>query len=851
LKTRPKVFSGLSRLALVLVGSAALCGVQNMPARAADAETPQVRAERLVRSMTLEEKLSLVEGDVALQGVGTGFNPCVGHLAGVPRLGVPPLCFGDGPEGVGNGARDVTQFPAPIAGAAAWDVDLLRAFGEAMADEHIGKGRNVVLGPTLNILRTPRWGRAAESLGEDPFLTAQLGVAVIGGMQSRGVIADAKHFAANNQETERFGASPDYRAIDARVDERALQEIYYPAFKAAVQAGGVGSVMCAYNKVNGVQACENAPLLSALRDWGFSGFVVADWYFAARSTTPSALAGLDVSMPGGDSPFGLPDVYGPPLRRAVEDGRAPTGVIDRMAIHVLTPMIQAGLLDRPPRGDAASDVRSPAHTALARRIAVEGAVLLKNQGVLPLRSSDRTIAVIGDDADAGAATSEAYGGFVAYDGLPVSRPLAALRARAGSAATIAYACGTLGVGALPTLRPLGGFQAAYFPTPDLSGPPAVARTEPVVDLAKAPVEGLGKAWSARWTGRLTPSGPGLYRFSLSGGGSARLYVDGRLAANLFKSQFREVVQGVVRLDGAHPVDLRLEYEAGPTILAPRLSLGGATPGDSLIDAAVALARKSDVAVVFAGDAVSEGADRTDLTLPGDQDALIEAVAAANPRTIVVLNTVGPVLMPWLGKVAGVVEAWYPGEQDGAAIAALLFGDENFSGKLPQTFPADESQGPGATAETFPGVNGEVRYAEGVDVGYRFYDVHHQVPLFAFGFGLSYSKFHLGGLNARPDASGGLDVEAEVTNMGPRSGAQVPQLYLGFPSPAGEPPWQLKGFQRVSLEVGQTAKVRLHLKPEDFEVFDVQGGKWTPVHGTFALKVADDSRDGGLETEVTR
>jgi beta-glucosidase len=284
---------------------------------------------------------------------------------------------------------------------------------------------------------------------------------------------------------------------------------------------------------------------------------------------------------------------------------------------------------------------------------------------------------------------------------------------------------------------------------------------------------------------------------------------------------------------------------------PAVRLGWATPADSLIAEAVALARKSDAALVFVGDDVSEGADRASLALPGDLDALIEAVAAANPRTVVVLNTVGPVLMPWLGKVAAVVEAWYPGEEDGAAIAPLLFGDADFGGRLPETFPASDAQGPGVTPATFPGVGGKVDYAEGLDVGYRFYDAHGQTPLFPFGFGLSYARFRVADLTMAPAAAGGLDVRVTVSNRSAREGADVAQIYLKFPAEAGEPPWQLKGFQRVTLGAGETRPVTFHLRPEDFEIFDPALGRWREPVGAFTVRVGQDSRDPGLQRTVTR
>jgi beta-glucosidase len=365
----------------------------------------QQRARAAVDAMTFDEKLSWLQGDTALDANGTGINACIGHLPAIERLGLPALCFGDGPAGVDNGLTRVTEFPAPIAGASTWDVELMNAYGTALGEEHAGKSRNVVLAPTINILRTPRWGRAAESLGEDPYLTGRLAVALIEGIQSRHVIATPKHFVANNQDTLRFGDAPAYSAIDVHVSERALREIYFPAFEAAVRESHAGSLMCSYNRVNGIYACEYPALDAVLRgEWKFDGFVVSDWYFGHRSTLAAARAGLDVSMPGGSGNFGFPAFYGKPLREAFTSGALPRERLDLMVENILRPVFRLGLIEHE-RGDGAegkrtadSDVRTDAHRALALKIASRGVVLLKNRrALLPLSVNAGTVDVIGDD----------------------------------------------------------------------------------------------------------------------------------------------------------------------------------------------------------------------------------------------------------------------------------------------------------------------------------------------------------------------------------------------------------------------------------------------------------------------
>jgi beta-glucosidase len=807
--------------------------------------------------MTFEEKLSWLQGDTTLDANGTGINACVGHLPAIERLGLPALCFGDGPAGVGNGLTQVTEFPAPIAGASTWDVELMNAYGIALGEEHAGKSRNVVLAPTINILRTPRWGRAAESLGEDPYLTGRLAVAVVEGIQSRHVIATPKHFVANNQETLRLGDAPVYAAIDVRVSERALREIYFPAFEAVVTQAQAGSIMCSYNQVNGVYACEYPALDTVLRgEWGFDGFVISDWYFAHRSTLAAARAGLDVSMPGGSGNFGFPAFYGKPLRDAFTSGALPRERLDLMVESILRPVFRLGLIEQE-RADRAAgkkaadaDVRTDAHRALASKIASQGVVLLKNQqALLPLRGNLGTLAVIGDDAGEHVQTTERYGGFVNDPAIQVSTPLAAITARAGARIKVTYARGTLGTGALPTvpaavLTPVGqsglGLSAAWYGTSDWSGPVLKGTVEPTVGLHEPPA-GLPPVWSVRWQGELTPPKTGRYRFSLSGGGDAALYIDGRQVVHTLNEQFSSVTHGVATLTGGRPVTIRLDYSMAAGISKPGLELGWQEPDDLLAKAA-AVARRADMAIVFASDNVSEGGDRTTLSLPGDQNDLIAAVAAANPRTVVVLHTVGPIIMPWLPRVAAVLAAWYPGEEAGASIAGILFGDSNPSGKLPMTFPRSEDQGPDATPEHFPGVAGTVTYAEGLDVGYRFYDAVGQTPLFPFGFGLSYSRFRSGPLRVTRSDGGGWRIEATVKNVAQRAGAAVVELYVGFPRTAGEPPWQLKGFRRIELAGGERSNVRFDIDQRALSAWDEAYHQWTVTPGRYLIGLGSSSRD---------
>jgi beta-glucosidase len=598
-----------------------------------------------------------------------------------------------------------------------WNPGLERRFGEALGDEAWNKGINVMLGPGMNIARIATNGRNFEYFGEDPFLAGTTAAAAIRGIQSNPVLAQAKHYAANNQETNR-------NTIDARVDERTLREIYLPAFERAVKEGGAGSVMCSYNKLNGPYACQNKELLDGYlrRDWGFTGFVTSDWG-ATHSTVASAMAGLDMEMHAAGSHF-----YGDPLRQAVVDGKVPVSRLDEMLRHIFVSMFRFGLFDKPPVAEPQAylnQAATPQHRALARRVSEEATVLLKNDGVLPLgHGTGRTVGVIG------------------------------------------YAAGP--VGASQTSGGGGSSKGSGVPSP------------------VSPLEGIEALAAAN--------------------GDSVLYADGSLQAD-----------------------------------------------------ATAVASLSDIAIVFAGDSEVEGADRPDLglhpgacpfpvcvDLPLDQDAMIQAAAAANPNTVVVIAAGAPVAMPWLEKARAVLDQWYAGIENGNAIASILYGETNPSGKLPQTFPKKLEDMPTRAPERYPGVGGKAIYSEGLQVGYRWFDAQGIAPLFPFGYGLSYTTFRYSDLQvARRGA--GARVTFTITNTGRRSGAEVGQVYVGFPTRDGEPPRQLKGFDKVFLEDGQSKEVTVDLDARSFQHWAASG--WHATRGCYTVSVGGSSRDLPLQGTV--
>jgi beta-glucosidase len=837
---------------------------------------PGQRAAQLVGQMTLDEKIAEVHG-VGYPLIADPTTGYAGKIPGNSRLGIPAVYLADSPVGVGNGATGVTQWADTAALAATWDTNVAGQYGRAYGAEQAGKGHNVALGPTINILRLPNWGRAPETFSEDPYLTAQQSVAEIRGIQSQHVIATAKHFVANNQEVQRS-------SINVVASQKARKEIYEPAFKAAVQAG-VGAIMCSYNRVGGTYACENADnLIGTLRDaWRFDGMVMSDWG-AVHGTVKPAKSGLDLEMPGvadEANPAPLDDLWGSyfnsKLKAAVQSGAVTTAELDRMVTHILTAMFRVGLFDHPtpdPVTVKDTNVSTPEHQALSERIAEQGTVLLKNaNGALPLNTSTvKSIAVIGDAAKN--PLTAAGGSAAVIPSAPVVTPLDGITARAGSGTTVTYVQGTLGTNPLPAV-PAGAFDgltATYYGSADLTGPPIATEAVPNLDITGNPAAvGSATTWSARYTGTITAAADGTYRFSLQAGGYVTVFIDDQQVVS-FTPMFEPTQNGLVNLSaGGHSIRVEVtpfQHELVTVekfAIAAGLHLGWQPQQNQLVAQAAAAAQAADVAVIVASAPASEGWDRRSLALPADQDALISAVAAANPRTIVVLNTSSAVTMPWLAQVAGVVEVWFPGQTAGTAISRVLFGDVNPSGKLPVTFPASDQQGPARSAVDYPGDGTDVYYSEGTLVGYRWFDAQGQEPLFPFGYGLSYTTFRFSDLNVRPTASTktpstiddadhprsrGWTVTARVTNTGTQAGAEVAQLYIGAPAGAQEPPRQLKAYTKVTLKPGQTKTVRLQLPRTALAAWNDSDTGWTVAKGQYQIYVGNSSRNLPLQAGIS-
>lgn len=796
------------------------------------------RIAQVLGRMTLDEKIQML----GLTASPDGYE---NYFPAITRLCIPRLTLQDGPAGVAAGFKDVTQLPAPISLAASWDRSVASRYGDVQGTESWGKGIEVAQGPDINIARVPQNGRTFEAYGEDPYLTSELGVANIDGIQRTGVMADIKHLAANNQETDRG-------SIDERIDERTLREIYLPGFEASVRQGHVATAMCAYNQINGAYACQDPWLQQQLfkDEYGFDGFIRSD-FGAVHDVAAAYNSGMDQSKPE----------HNAELKTAVEAGKVPTSRVDDAVSRVLREMFRYGLFEHQPTGTPDSVVTSPAHAATARGIAEQGTVLLKNaHDALPLDTrSTKSIAVIGSDGGDGAYTA---GGGSSHVLAPhVVSPYDGIKKRAGNGVDVTYTEGGVGSdGSLPpvpsdVLTPASGsghgLTGQYYDNQTWSGTPVLTRTDPNLDFtwgvgsqATSPGAGVpAEHWSATWTGTLTAPKSGTYTFSLASDDGSTLAVGGTTVVDNGGNHAEQTKKGTIDLVQGHQYPVEVRYFNGTQ--GDQVHLGWTPPGSDPYAPARQAAKDADVAVVFANDVETEGVDRPNLTLPFDQDKLIAAVADANPNTVVVLNTGGPVTMPWLDDVRGVAEAWYPGQEDGDAVAAVLFGDVDPSGRLPLTFPRSESQAPAHTPEQWPGVDGVAHYTEGLQVGYRWYDAQESDPLFPFGYGLSYTDFRVSHVHAGPASlhEGGQEtVTAEVTNTGHRTGAEVVQLYVGMPAGLHEPPKQLKGFQKVTLRPGQTTTVRFRLSTRDLSYWDANAHGWVLGRGDYTAMVGTSSRD---------
>jgi beta-glucosidase len=846
--TQSVFFFVIASLAAILMG----CGLDAFAqAPATDSPVIEAKARAMVAKLTLEQKIEL------LGGVDNMFS------RPAPAIGLPRFKMSDASVGVRTWGP-TTAYAGGVALAAAWDPALARKIGEDLGRDARARSVNFLLGPGMNIARSPIAGRNFEYLSEDPFLNSTLVVPFIEGVQSQGVIATAKHYAVNSQEYNRHNVSTE-------VDERTLREIYLPAFEAAVTRAHVDAVMNSYNLVNGVHATQNEYLnLKVLKDdWGFQGILMSDWD-ATYDTVGAANNGLDLEMPGPR----FMNAKG--LLAAVKDGTVKEPAIDDKVLRLVRIVLRYGFLDRP-QFDPADSTYSMADRAIALEGALESLTLLKNEGhLLPLDPAKiKKIAIIGPNAypavTGGGGSSEAH----AFE--PVST-LTGIANLLGPGAHVLYNSG------LPEMNDVfrnthweGGVKMEVYPNGEFTGTP---ETTTLSNLGEFQRERRGprdeSPHSIRYTASYKADKTGKYlilaAFQSWGGDQYTVTVDGKQLTT------------PPHAEGQVPPFWTLDLNAGQTVKVvaecvtrtPGVHFGlGIAYEPELISAeAREFASIADVAVVAAGfdpRTEGEGSDRT-FTMPWGQDALIEAVAAVNPRTIVTLTGGGGMdTRRWLGKVPALLHTYYPGQEGGTAVAEVLFGKHNPEGKLPVSFDRSWEENPSAAyyypvkgADTTlhvtePGrpavdyVIPHVKYEDGLMVGYRYWTTTGKHPLYPFGFGLSYTTFSFSKLEAPATAASGSSVPVgfDVTNTGKVAGAEVAQLYVSDPSAkVKRPERELKGFKKVRLAPGETKHVTLNLDARAFSYWDVAAHKWTIDPGKFVIRVGDSSENTPLNSELT-
>jgi beta-glucosidase len=812
----------------------------------------EARVEDLLSRMTLEEKVLVM----------AGAEPFA--LPAIERLGVPSLRLSDGPTGVrSNTGEAATVFPVGVAMAATWNPELAQEVAAAIAREAKALGEHVILAPTINIVRTPVWGRNFETYSEDPFLAGAIAARYVDGLQGEGVGASLKHYAANNQELNRMDTS-------AELDERTLREIYLAAFETVVKASNPWTVMASYNRLWGTFASENKYLLTDILkgEWGYDGVVVSDWG-AAHSTAPAANAGLDLEMPG------PPKWFGDKLLAAVREGEVPEAQIDEAARRLIRLMLRCGVLDGalPPAGE----LRSQRHRAIARTAAEEAMVLLKNDGgLLPLDAAKiRSLAVVGPNA---AQLRFQGGGSSRVRPGRRPTPLESLKALLGDQVAVVHAEGCDPEPFPPAAprrlfspdqrRDAQGLTATLFASNDLSGEPMETRVDRnflIWVSTNVPEAMRPRFKSLRWSGWFWPERDGRHEFSVRGDGPAWVKLDGQPLItpdsegvddpyDVFGYPTVRRTAGVDLVAGrGYPIEIDYVWAPSrPGAGFESVGLGLRQPSGT-IDEAVAAAKGAEAAIVFVGSASTteaEGYDRANIDLPGEQNALVEAVLAVNPDAVVVVNVGAPTALPWIDKARAVLLTWLPGEEGPDALAEILFGKAGPSGRLPVTFPKRLADNP---AQPYYTGAAKAPYGEGLFVGYRHYDRSNAAPLFPFGFGLTYGAFAYGDLSApvsaRTDET--VTVSLTLTNTGARTAKETAQLYIRPHAPAlPRPIKELKGFSKVELAPGETRRVSLGLSPRDFAYYDPDRKAWVTEPGAYDILVGASAADIRLERTIT-
>ena len=837
-------------IALSILISNVVGALGQSPAASSQPSSPEVerRVDSILSQMTLEEKIELLGG---IEGF---------FIRDVPRLKLPRLKMADGPIGVRN-FGPATAMAGGIALAATWNPALAERLGAEIGRDARAKGVHFLLGPGVNIYRAPMNGRNFEYFGEDPFLASRIAVGYIKGVQSQGVSATIKHFMGNNSEFDRHNS-------DSIIDERAMREIYLPVFEAAVKEAHVGAIMDSYNLTNGQHMSQNRYLLTDIvrKEWGFDGVMMSDWS-ATYDGVEAANAGQDLEMPSGAH------MNQKTLKPAIEQGKVSVATIDDKVRHILTTAARFGWLDRDQ-----TDWSIPRYNQQGRQTALnaarEGIVLLKNErGLLPLNKEKiKSILVIGPDAYPAVPVG---GGSARVEPFAAVSYLQGLSNYLGTPVQVHYTRGVSSLGDLAeatnftTSASSGqpGLNAEHFNNVELQGTPAVTRTERRINYGAGSRQVFpDQSVSSRWTGYYLPKDSESYDVFVQStgedGGAYRLYIDDKLLLDHWTVN-KALLDYVTLSLGAAPHKVVLERRGRSQWLGGRLRLGIVSKGQYVDSDAKQRAAKADVVVVAAGfdpETESEGADRT-FKLPPGQAELIQEMSAANKNTIVVMTSGGSADMnTWVDRVPVLLEAWYPGQEGGTALAEILFGEVNPSGRLPVTFERRWEDNPVHDSYYTEGGTKRVVYKEGVFVGYRGYEHNGTKPLFPFGSGLSYTTFQYSNLSiksfvavaSKKGYSGPrYEVSFDVKNTGTREGADVAQVYVGdtqtkVPRPAKE----LKGFVKVNLRPGETKKVSVMLDNRALSYYDVNAKEWRADPGVFDVLVGRSSEQIELRGKLT-
>jgi len=795
------------------------------------------RVNDLLSNMTLIEKLDYIGGVNSF------------YIRAISRLGVPTIKMSDGPVGVRT-YGSTTAYPAGILSASTWDRDLVNKLGIALGKDSRSRGVHILLAPGMNIYRAPMCGRNFEYFGEDPYLSGQMAASYIKGVQSQGVVCTAKHYACNDQEWDRNGISSD-------VDERTLQEIYLPAFKAAVEDGKVGAVMNSYNLINGIHATQNIHLNNEILkgQWKFDGILMSDWV-STYNGFAAAIGGLDLEMPS--AAF----MNKATLTPFINNNTLPVSIIDDKVRRILRLIFRNGFYDRV-QTDGSIPLDNLDNAAISQKLAEGGIVLLKNQdSILPLKISKiKSIAVIGPNADQ----------YLAGGGSSYTTPyhfvttLQGIKKIAGTSITVNVA------GDVPNYTTsaknsifytavgssIRGLNGEYFKNKTLTGIADFTRIDETIDYHWIDVPNVAgfpaTNYSIRWTGVIRPTVTGTYTLLARGDDGFRLSVNNQQIINKWVDQAATEVTGTINLVAGNEYPIKLEYYQSGGLADITLAWYSDTAAYSEI---ISTASAADVAIVCVGfnsNLEGEGFDRP-FELPSGQDTLINVIARANPNTIVVVNAGGNVYMEkWINNVKGLLHAFYPGQEGGTALAEIIFGIVNPSGKLPASFEKKWSDNPVSKSYSNNGTS-RISYTEGLMLGYRYYDSNTVEPMFPFGFGLSYTSFEYSNIGITQNIIGDtlkVFVQFDVKNTGKVEGAESSQIYVGADaSLVSRPVKELKEFSKVSLQPGEKQTVTVELNKDAFAYYSVSKSKFVVDKGIFTISVGASSKNIKLTDKVT-